>query len=88
MKIITEVDARKNPIDREAAWSMLSGGERILIASGRKTKEFTPDTGNREEILKGALGRSGTLRAPTLRIGRTFYLGFNTAMYEALAGKG
>lgn len=82
------MDARKNPIEEDAAWKLLAGGETIFIAGGRKTKQFPPSSDNKEEILKGALGRSGTLRAPTLQIGKTFYLGFSIAMYDALTGKG
>ncbi len=88
MEITTEVDARKNPIDSEAAWKLLADGDTIFIASGQKTKQFSPVSDKKEDILKGALGRSGTLRAPTLKIGKTFYLGFNIAMYDALIEKG
>ena len=35
-----------------------------------------------ETILAAALGRSGTLRAPTLRIGERLYIGFGEGLYS------
>ena len=35
-----------------------------------------------EELSKLILGRSGTLRAPTLRRGKTLLVGFNQAAYD------
>lgn len=32
------------------------------------------------------LGRSGTLRAPSLRVGRTFVVGYNAEMLETVLG--
>ena len=46
--------------------------------------EFAPDEENREEILKAAMGRSGNLRAPTIRIGDRLLIGYNDDMYGAL----
>ena len=40
------------------------------------------DAPNDEELLKLMLGRSGTLRAPTLRRGKTLLVGFNADAYD------
>ena len=47
---------------------------------------FIPDPASREEILKVSLGRTGNLRAPTLRAGKVFYVGYNAEMYKELMG--
>ena len=47
---------------------------------------FTPDAETKEEILKVTLGRTGNLRAPTLRVGKKFYVGYNEEMYKELIG--
>ncbi len=39
-----------------------------------------------EELLKLMLGRSGTLRAPTLRRGKTLLVGFNAEAYQQTLG--
>ena len=46
-------------------------------------KNDAPDD---DELLKVMLGRSGTLRAPTLRRGKTLLVGYNAAAYEETLG--
>ncbi len=75
-------DARKERIDADAAWEMLKSATRILTAKGKKVQEWNPQADTKDAILKAAMGPSGNLRAPTLRIGETFYIGFNADMYE------
>lgn len=84
--IVTEVNARKERVMAEETWELLTNGNKLLIASGSKTREYSPEPAQKEEILKIVLGRSGTLRAPTLKIGKTFYIGYNKEMYDKLAG--
>ena len=51
------------------------------MAKGKKIVIFTLDETNREEILSAVMGRSGNLRAPTLKIGNLSLVGFNDEMY-------
>lgn len=53
----------------------------IYIAKGKKILALAPDAANREEILKSAMGRSGNLRAPTLKVGKKVLVGFNDTLY-------
>lgn len=46
-------------------------------------KSEAPDD---DELLKLMLGRSGTLRAPTLRRGKTLLVGFNEDAYDVTLG--
>jgi hypothetical protein len=62
----------------------LKNAKHVSVAKGKKTKTYEPSEQNREELLKDALGRTGNLRAPTLRIRDDFYIGFNVDMYEEL----
>jgi hypothetical protein len=62
----------------------VAGAERILVAMGKKTLELTPSPAARTEILQKILGRSGTLRAPALRRGNTFFIGYNDELYDRL----
>lgn len=34
--------------------------------------------------MQEVLGRSGNLRAPTLQVGKTYYVGYNETMYKEL----
>lgn len=84
--IVTEVNARKEPIESEQAWELLSKSRKLFIAKGKKVLEFVPDADTKVTVLKEAIGRSGKLRAPTIQIGDQFYVGFQVDMYAELAG--
>jgi len=78
------VDARKEKMDEQAAWTLLSGAQRVFAAKGKSRKEFDVNDDNRVLILKAAMGPSGNLRAPTFKVGDAYLIGFNEEMYEAL----
>jgi len=77
------VEARKQKISGDDAWKLLAGASEIVVGRGKKYQVLTPSEENREEILRLCLGRTGNLRAPTLRIGDRLLVGFNDAMYSA-----
>ncbi len=77
-------DARKNVIKGDGAWEMITAAENLSVGRGKKVQTFVPDDGKKEEILKVCLGRTGNLRAPTARVGKRLYVGFNEEMYQAL----
>jgi len=81
----TEVDAKKEAFPGEAAWQVIAGAEKVYVAAGKKILEFTPATADKELMLKKITGPSGNLRAPALRRGKIFYIGFHPEMYEMLA---
>lgn len=58
--------------------------DKIVVASGKKTLEYDPGTADKDEVLKKITGRTGNLRAPSLRIGNVYYIGFNVDMYESM----
>ncbi len=80
------VDARKTVLAGEEAWSLLAGVKEIVVASGKKHLCFDPHQDSKEDILKQALGRSGTLRAPTLLIGDRLLVGYNDTLYAHYLG--
>jgi hypothetical protein len=68
----------------EAVWHLIADSEKIYVTSGKKILEYDPEKADREEVLKRVTGRTGNLRAPTLRCGRVFYVGYNDELYETL----
>jgi hypothetical protein len=38
----------------------------------------------KDSIMQEVLGRSGNLRAPTLLVGTSYYVGYNDALYQEL----
>jgi hypothetical protein len=77
-------DARKESLAGEEAWKLLAGAREILVAKGKTYQVFDPRTDSKEAILAQALGRTGNLRAPTLRIGDRLLVGFSDSLYSQL----
>ena len=77
----TVADASKASLAEEEAWQVLAAAREIIVAKGKKRLVFDPRRDSRETILKETLGRSGTLRAPTLRIGDRLLVGYNDELY-------
>lgn len=77
------VDARKERCDADAAWQLLNSAAHVVAARGKKAHQWDINEANRQDILKMSLGPSGNLRAPTLRVGDYYVVGFNDDMYTA-----
>ena len=80
----SRTDARKERMDATAVWDLMGSAERIVVAKGRRVETFVPTEDTQESILKAVMGRSGSLRAPTVRSGDSFFVGFNNALYEQM----
>ena len=76
-----EKDAKRDVISGEDVWSVLSAAETVYVASGRTFLKYVPDSSTKDELLTKATGRTGNLRAPALRRGKSLYIGFNQEMY-------
>lgn len=59
-----------------------------MVAKGKKIVRFDlrNDRPSDDELLDHMLGRSGALRAPSLRAGRTFVVGYNADLLESVLG--
>ena len=84
MAIAVEEDAKKQSYPGEEVWQLLADAEKVYVAVGKKVVEFDPTTVDRNFILKKVIGPSGNLRAPALRVGKVFYIGYNPEMYKTL----
>lgn len=78
--------ANKVKFDRDASLALLDGASKVIVARGKKLLEFDMADADTDEIAGVILGRSGTLRAPAMRVGDTFVVGFHADGYEALFG--
>lgn len=76
------VDARKERIDSDQAWTMLKTARSVTVAKGKKFQKLSPASDGQDVILKQAMGPSGNLRAPTYRVGDEYVIGFNAELYE------
>ncbi len=82
VEVENRTDARKERMDAEAVWALMGSAKQIVVAKGQRVETFVPSEDAQEPILKAVLGRSGSLRAPTVQSGDVFFVGYNAALYE------
>ena len=60
----------------------------LYVARGKKVLHFSMADGGTtdDEVLAVILGRSGTLRAPAIRVGDQMLVGFNADAYSKVLG--
>ncbi|MCC7012959.1 MAG: hypothetical protein IT454_10385 [Planctomycetes bacterium] len=82
------VDARKVRLGRDELMSCFAVAERVLVAKGEKVAalEFQRSKPTADELAAAVLGPSGNLRAPTIRVGHTFVVGFAPDLWRELLG--
>ena len=63
--------------------SLLEGAARIVVAKGKKVLDFSmkKDPPTEAELFKAIIGPSGNLRAPAIRTGKTWHVGFHEEAY-------
>lgn len=67
---------------KEEAWEILRKAKTVHTAKGKAFDSRPATEENKEEILKAAVGPSGKLRAPTLRLGEDIFVGFHPELYD------
>ncbi|MDY0390043.1 MAG: hypothetical protein RBQ88_03865 [Desulfobulbus oligotrophicus] len=86
LPIKERMDAKKNTLAAEDAWNLLRTARQVLVARGKNFQVFDPQTDSKEDLLAKALGRTGNLRAPTIRINDEIWVGFSESLYARLPG--
>lgn len=76
------MNAKTQTYSGEEAWEVVAGADKVYVASGKNIIEFDPATAEKEQMLKLITGRTGNLRAPTLKRGNNLYIGYNVDMYD------
>lgn len=73
----------KTKIGADEALELARGAATLVVARGQKIVEFdmAGDPPGEEELRAAILGRSGTLRAPAVRAGRTLLIGYNAELH-------
>lgn len=84
----TLVDARSTPLVENDALRLVAGARDLYVTRGTKVIHFDlkndhPDDASLLELL---IGRSGKLRAPSIKVGTTVIVGFDQATYENVLG--
>ena len=84
--MLDTLDARKNRLDASQAWDIVGRCSVLSVAKGKKIVEISEVADNQDEVLKKIMGPSGNLRAPTLKVGNKYVVGFNLELYESIFG--
>ncbi|MFT5284472.1 MAG: hypothetical protein ACI8TQ_000629 [Planctomycetota bacterium] len=72
------MDARKTRIGPDELEELFADSSRILVSKGKKTivVDLKKDAPDAEELSALVLGRSGNLKAPSIRMGKTWIVGY------------
>ncbi|MSU77311.1 MAG: hypothetical protein EXS16_04350 [Gemmataceae bacterium] len=83
------MDANKTKQGRPEALALAQSVEVIHVAKGKKcvTLDLASQRPDDDTLAGMMLGPTGNLRAPTIKHGKTLYVGFNEDAYKALIGK-
>lgn len=76
--------AGKNTQGPKEALALAAKAKRLVSAKGTRLVSLDPRTATRDEILAVMLGPTGNLRAPTLVVGDTLYVGFPKEGFDEL----
>jgi arsenate reductase-like glutaredoxin family protein len=81
------VDARKQKLAPKDLPALFAKADKIVVCRGQQSEElrFAARTPTLAE-LDATLGQTGNLRAPTIRIGKTYYVGFSEPAWRVLLG--
>ena len=77
------MNATKERYGKKDLKTLFDGASRIVVAKGKKVLEFDmkKDPPSAAELEKVVLGPTGNLRAPALRTGSTWLVGFHEEAY-------
>ena len=82
------VDAKKERFGEGDLDGLLEGATKVITARGKKELVFDlkKDDYDRELLVKNMLGPSGNLRAPSMRLGKTWLVGYGDETYAGVFG--
>lgn len=86
--VTTQVDARSIPLVEDDVVKLVGEANQLYITRGTKVLHFDlkKEQPDQELLLELMMGRSGKLRAPTIKVGKTVVVGFDQSTYEQVLG--
>jgi hypothetical protein len=81
-------DATKQRYGAADLPKLLKGARRVVVSKGKKSSEFELAASGKlpPELAGAVLGPTGNLRAPTLRVGTTWLVGFHGEAWSEVLG--
>ena len=83
------MDGTKVKLAPADALQLLAGIDRLVAMRGKAVTDIDlkADKPDDETLLGLLIGRTGHLRAPTVRVGKTLLVGFNAEAYRQVFGR-
>ncbi len=79
---IEETVMASKKLQADDAKALLGDASTLIAMKGKKVAEYDVSKGVSEEAVNAMLGPTGNLRAPTLRTGKTYLVGFNEEVFQ------
>jgi arsenate reductase-like glutaredoxin family protein len=82
MAVVETVSANKK-LGRDEALGMARQVKRLVAVRGKKVTavDVTANTPSDDELAALMLGRTGNMRAPTMRVGQTLLVGYHDQVF-------
>ncbi len=80
------MNAAKERFGEDALQGLFDGAKSIVVMKGKKVVTFDPAKDDPADIAKVALGPTGNLRAPAVKTGKTWVIGFNEDAWADIFG--
>ena len=82
------VDARKEKLGKLETVKILRKTQRVVVVRGKSIKDWNlkKDPPVEKDLFAAIMGPSGSLRAPSARVGKTLLVGFNDEAWEMVLG--
>ena len=79
---IDEAISANQKLQASDAKSLLGSASKLITMKGKKVSEFNVQNNVDKEAVNAMLGPTGNLRAPTMRIGKTYLVGYNEEVFS------
>jgi len=68
------------------AKALLTDASKVIAMKGKKVLEFDVSSKVGSDAVEAMLGPTGNMRAPTIRVGNTYLVGFNEDVFTSEFG--
>ena len=80
---IEETVSANQKLQASDAKNLLGSASKLIAMKGKKVSEFNVQTKVNKDAVNAMLGPTGNLRAPTIRVGGTYLVGYNDEIFSA-----
>lgn len=80
------MNAKQERFGAESLRALFAAGDEVVVARGKGSETIPLRGADWEALTAKVLGRSGNLRAPTARVGKTFLVGWSESAWSQALG--